>query len=190
MTWSGGSSHGSPFTAGDERFRVPRQPEEGCRWLQQESVERKVLNVLCDQMSSLGDDEIAGHVCFMAHQVAEKVLKAGMYAVKDHALTCHAYALQTEKPVEIVLLAHHTVSLETYYLDTRYPSRHSPPTIPADMYSSVKALEAKEHAENIYSIIVTLFGNLCRELAVAILSVLFIYFFLERHLHSCCISFL
>ena len=103
MTWSGRSSHGSPFTVGDESFRVPTQPEEGCRWLQQESVERKVLNVLCDQMSSLGDDEIAGHVCFMAHQVAEKVLKAGMYAVcglddkglKDHALTRHAYALQT-----------------------------------------------------------------------------------------------
>ena len=165
---SGGWSHGSPFTAGDESFRVPRQPEEGRRWLRQATVECKVLNVLCDQMTSLGDDEIAGHVCFMAHQVAEKVLKAGMYAVcglddrglKDHALTRHAYALQTEKPIETVLLAHHTVSLETYYLDTRYPNRHSPPTIPADIYSSVKALEAKEHAENIYSIIVTLFENL------------------------------
>ena len=119
MTWSGRSSHGSPFTVGDESFRVPTQPEEGCRWLQQESVERKVLNVLCDQMSSLGDDEIAGLSLL----------------------------------ITLFLLKH------SYYLDTRYPNRHSPPTIPADMYSSVKALEAKEHAENIYSIIVTLFGS-------------------------------
>ena len=164
---SGGGSHGSPFTAGDDNFRVPRQPEEGRRWLRQATVDRKVLNLLCDQMSSHGDDEIAGHVCFMAHQVAEKVLKAGMYAVcglddsglRDHVLTRHAYALQTEKPLETSLLAHHSASLETYYLDTRYPNRHSPTTIPADVFTPIRALEAKEHAESIYSIIVSLFDN-------------------------------
>ena len=162
---SGGGYHGSPFSAGDESFRVPRQPDEGRRWLRQATVDRKVLNLLCDQMMSLDDDEIAGHICFMAHQVAEKALKAGMYAVcglddsglRDHVLTRHAYALQTEKPRETLLLAHHTASLETYYLDTRYPNRHSPPTIPADVFSPARALEAKEHAENIYSIVVSLF---------------------------------
>ena len=161
---SGGGYHGSPFSAGDESFRVPRQPDEGHRWLRQATVDRKVLNLLCDQMMSLDDDEIAGHICFMAHQVAEKALKAGMYAVcglddsglRDHVLTRHAYALQTEKPRETLLLAHHTASLETYYLDTRYPIRHSSPTIPADVFSPARALEAKEHAENIYSIIVAL----------------------------------
>ena len=161
---SGGGYHGSPFSAGDENFRVPRQPDEGRRWLRQATVDRRVLNLLCDQVTSLGDDEIAGHVCFMAHQVAEKALKAGMYAVcglddsglRDHVLTRHAYALQTERLHETHLLAHHTALLEAYYLDTRYPNRHLPPTIPADVFSPARALEAKEHAEKIYSIIASL----------------------------------
>jgi sacsin len=163
---SGRGYHGVPFSAGDENFRVPRQPDEGRRWFRQATVDCKVLGVLCDQMMSLDDDNIAGHVCFMAHQVAEKALKAGMYAVcgldssglKDHALTRHAYALQTENPGHTLLLASYTVSLETYYLDTRYPNRHSPPTIPADTFSPATALQAKENAENIYGIIETLLG--------------------------------
>ena len=164
---SGGGYHGSPFSAGDENFRVPRQPDEGRRWFRQATVDLRVLNLLCDQMTLRGDDEIGGHVCFMSHQVAEKALKAGMYAVcglddsglRDHALTRHSYALQTEKPLETHLLAHHSASLETYYLDTRYPNRHMSPTIPADVFSPARALEAKEHATNIYSIITALLGS-------------------------------
>ena len=132
--------------------------------LRQASVDRKVLNLLCDQMTSLGDDEIAGHICFMAHQVAEKALKAGMCAVcglddsglRDHALTRHAHALEAEKPHETRLLCYHSASLETYYLDTRYSYRHIPPAIPADVFSPARALQAKEHAENIYSTISSL----------------------------------
>ena len=163
---SGRGYHGVPFSAGDENFRVPRQPDEGRRWFRQATIDCKVLKLLCDQMTIFGDDEIAGHVCFMAHQVAEKALKAGMYAVcglddsglKDHVLTRHAYALQTENPHHTALLASYTAPLETYYLDTRYPNRHLPPTIPADTFSPARALQAKENAENIYSIIELLLG--------------------------------
>ena len=162
----GGWSNSSSFT--DNDYRVPKQPEEGQRWLLQAAVDRDVLFILFEQMKSCNNDKIAGHVCFMAHQLAEKTLKAGMYAIcgldekglKDHALTRHAYALQTEKPHETLYLAHHSASLENYYLDTRYPNRHPLSTIPADVYSSATAEEAKDHAASIYGIVESLFDTL------------------------------
>ena len=156
------------FTEGDDDFRVPRNQEEGRRWLRQATVDLKVLNLLYNRMSLGADDDIAGHICFMAHQVAEKVLKAGMYAMcgldemglRDHELSRHACALQTEKPRETQNLCYHSRSLETYYVDTRYPNRHIPPDIPAVVYSSARAEEAKEHATNVFSIVQSLFDSL------------------------------
>ena len=90
------------FHSGDECFRVPRQPEEGRRWFKQAIYDQQLLIAIYDQMISLNDTSIAAYVCFLAHQVTEKALKAGMYAFcgldeRDHVLTRHAYALQTEK---------------------------------------------------------------------------------------------
>lgn len=117
-----------------------------------------------DQMIALNDSTVAGHVCFLAHQLAEKALKAGKYAIcgleerslKDHELYRHACALQTEKPIEAANLPDHAHSLESYYLDTRYPNRHMAPTIPASAFSLATAVEAKEHAVEILN---TLFDN-------------------------------
>ena len=163
----GGWSSASPFNAGDDNFRVPRQPQEGCRWMLQAAVDHEVMLMLYQQMESSNNDKIAGHVCFMAHQVAEKSLKAGMYAIcgldekdlKDHALTRHAYALHTERPLETQNLASLTISLESFYLDTRYPNRHPSPAIPAREYSSITAQEATEHATSIYTTIKCLFDS-------------------------------
>ena len=163
----GGWSSASPFNAGDDSFRVPRQPQDGCRWMLQATVDHEVMLMLYQQMESSNNDKIAGHVCFMAHQVAEKSLKAGMYAIcgldekdlKDHALTRHAYALHTERPLETQNLASLTISLESFYLDTRYPNRHPSPAIPAREYSSTTAQEATEHATSIYTTIKCLFDS-------------------------------
>ena len=162
-----GWNQGSPFTAGDDNFRVPRQPGEGQRWISQAKYDHRLLIIVYDQMTSLNDNTIAGHVCFLAHQVAEKALKAGMYAfcgleernLKDYVLARHAYALQTEKPGETLNLACHASSLEKYYLDTRYPNRHVSPAIPALAYSLSEAEEAKEHGTKIFSIISSLFDD-------------------------------
>ena len=162
-----GWSHSSFFTAGDETFRVPRQPEEGRRWLKQATYDDKLLIMIYDQMLSVNDTSVAAHVCFLAHQVAEKALKAGMYAfcgleekdLSNHVLTRHAYALQTEKPMETLNLAHHASCLEKYYLDTRYPNRHVSPAIPALAYSLATAEEAKEHGIQVFSIVKSLFDS-------------------------------
>ena len=167
--WNEGSgwSDSSPFTC-DNDFRVPRQPEEGQRWICQARYDHKLLIMVYDQMISLNDDWIAGHVCFLAHQLAEKSLKAAMYAfcgleandLNNHdALTRHARALQTEKPTETLNLDSHAASLESFYLDTRYPNRHIPPDIPALAYTLTTAEEAKEHGIKVFSIVESLFDD-------------------------------
>ena len=94
----------------------------------------------------------------MAHEVAEKALKGGMYAtcglgemsLKSHNLTPLAYALQAEEPFSTQGLAGCTIPLENYYLDTRFPNRYPDgTTIPSDHYSPQDAQEAKENAEKI-----------------------------------------
>ena len=162
-----GWSHGFPFTAGDENFRVPRQPDEGRRWMLQAAVDHKALTIFNEQMNALNDNTLAGHVCFLAHQLAEKSLKAGMYAVcgleardlTDHVLGRHACALQTEQPLKTMNLASHAAHLENYYIDTRYPNRHIPPTIPAGAFTLFEAEEAYEHATKVYSIVQSLFNK-------------------------------
>ena len=96
-----------------------------------------------------------GHVCFMAHQVVEKALKGGVYALcgmdgrglTDHNLTRHARALETARPASTRGLSQHASPLESYYVDTRYPNRWpSSSDIPSDHYKAEEADEALQHA--------------------------------------------
>ena len=143
---------------GDFTRPSPNQ-EEGQRWVKQARVDYKAMCTLHEQMAY--SPKLAGHVCFMSHQVAEKALKGGKYAVcglgekglKTHSLTDHAYALQAERPEVLHGLSGFTVSLESYYLDTRYPNRVSPPDTPSDRYTTAEADQAKCNAENILKMI-------------------------------------
>ena len=125
------------------------KPEEARRWLRQAEEDFKMLLSLTNRYN---------YICFMAHQVAEKALKAGMYAIcglsenslKHHRLTGHACNLHLERPTLTDGLSTLTHSLESYYLDTRYPNRHpGPTTIPSDVFTSEQAREARESAEAI-----------------------------------------
>jgi len=104
----------------------------------------------------------------MAHEVAEKALKGGMYAkcglgeksLKSHNLTPLAYALQAKERFSTQGLAGCTIPLESYYLDTRFPNRYpSSTTIPSDHYSLQDAQQAKENAENILEMMKALCEN-------------------------------
>ena len=125
------------------------EPEEAKRWLRQ--AEADFLSLL-----SLGNHYDCA--CFMAHQVAEKALKAGMYAIcglsqdnlTHHRLTGHAWNLSLERPDLTDGLSTLTRSLESYYLDTRYPNRYPGPTaIPSDVFTSEQAREARKSAKAI-----------------------------------------
>ena len=109
--------------------------------------------------------EVSASVCFMAHEVAEKALKGGMYAkcglgetsLKSHNLAPLAYALQAKVPSSTLGLAGYMIPLEDYYLDTRFPNRYpDSTTIPSDHYSPEDAQQAKENAENILDMMKTL----------------------------------
>ena len=141
------------------------QPDqlEGERWVKQAEVDFRTLMKLLTQAST--SHEVSASVCFMAHEVAEKALKGGMYAkcglgensLKSHNLTPLAYALQAKEPSSTQGLAGYTIPLENYYLDTRFPNRYPGSTmIPADHYSPEEAQQAKENAENILDMMKTL----------------------------------
>ena len=140
----------------DDFDRPVKQPAEAKRWMRQANGDFKAVCTLFDQTSTF--PELSGHVCFMAHQVAEKALKGGMYAVcgltqnslMRHNLTPLAYTLESEKRALRDELAKNTIPLESHYLDTRYPNRYAAVSItPLDRYTPQQAQEAKAQAKAI-----------------------------------------
>ena len=87
-------------------------------------------------------------VCFQCHQIAEKSLKAALYAlagVADRQLNSH----------DLVLLAHdlsllpgapdvtpQVARLSNYFEGTRYPNKHEPAKVPAEVFQDPQ--EAQE----------------------------------------------
>ncbi len=131
-----------------------KEPEEGKRWLRQAEHDHAALCVLC----GAGSRDASAHICFMAHQVAEKALKGGMYALcglgerslQSYKLTPLAYALEGASPaLRNADLAQLVKPLESYYLNARYPNRHPRYTIPSDLHvhTPEMARQAKEAAD-------------------------------------------
>ena len=170
--WGGGGGQGGgsgpthaqfPF---DEDFGPQPNQQEGERWVKQAEVDFDALMILLNRTPT--SQNVSGNVCFMAHEVAEKALKGGMYAkcglgeksLKSHNLTPLAYALQANEPSSTQGLAGYTTPLEDHYLDTRFPNRYPGSTmIPADHYSPEDAQQAKENAENILDMMKTLVND-------------------------------
>ena len=131
--------------------------DEARRWLRQAEVDLEAMNVLL----ASGRDILSGHVCFMAHEVAEKALKAGMYAacglamgdLHRHDLGPLAHNLCFERSTTVTSqLIRLAAKLEQYYLDPRFPNRCIS-GIPAEKFSPFQAKEAKVTAECIVNII-------------------------------------
>lgn len=90
--------------------------------------------------------------------MAERALKGGVYALcgmdgrglTDHNLTRHARALEAVQPDKAEGLVQHAISLEDYYLKTRYPNVWEGYTdTPAEHYTPEDSDQAKEHAKAI-----------------------------------------
>ncbi len=99
----------------------------------------------------------AAHTCFLAHEVAEKALKAGKYATSGldpgslmfHHLVGHAGALEQMEPRLTTGLRTNARALENYYTETRFPNRYTPPCVPADRFTPDQARDAHRIAEKI-----------------------------------------
>ena len=164
--WSTSSqsrSHGQSFSFDGIMNTVSVSPEPSTAkvWLKQAEHDMNALNLLAREIDAHRD--VCAHVCFLAHQVAEKALKAGMYQVnglhssdlRNHHLVGHANALAQVRAGSGNLLRTRASRLESYYLDPRYPNRYSPARVPSDQYTSDQARLAKEAAEDILEIVKT-----------------------------------
>ena len=163
----GGSFSGSDFSrpqqshaTQDSGSSFSFQPQvdmiEAKRWMRQAKSDLQAMK----DLFSLSEEEVSSQVIFMAHQVMEKALKAGMYALlglneiylKRHELNVHARTLSSCEG-SLSQLNNLVSNMEKYYLDTRYPNRHTRPDAPVDKYSLHQASDITKCAEKVYDLI-------------------------------------
>lgn len=127
-----------------------REPgEEGRRWLEQAEEDLKWTRHLVRE----GAYHIA---CFLAQQVAEKALKAFLYAqgreiVLGHSVErlCHEAAQHDQS---FAAQARRWAILDGYYVPTRYPNS-LPGSIPARVYTKEAAEEAAQLAGEVVALV-------------------------------------
>ena len=142
-----------------QNFQIRGNRIEGRRWLRQAKVDAKAMEVTFTGLPT--EPQIACTVCFLAHQVAEKSLKAGKFyvcgltdnALKITQLITHAYGLQHELPREAAGLADLVSPMDDYYQRTRYPHHCDAPSIPAEEFSVDQATTAVHNAREILMIV-------------------------------------
>ena len=130
-------------------------------WIAQAKYDMRALEVIYVEAENPGE-KLCAHVCFQAHQVVEKTLKAGMYAtvgLRDYALHKHflvslAEALQTEIPHSTLVLPELAGYFEQTdcYLSSRYPNRCGG-RIPSECFSLQKAEKAFEKSKQVFEIV-------------------------------------
>ena len=127
---------------------------EGKIWIQQAQYDHSALCTLMG--ASKNEQPHFASICFMCHQVAEKSLKAGMYAkcgLKDIGLHTHNLqylANELEKMGIRTINEYEVANLNTLYLPTRYPNCHNPSAVPGDKFSTERAEQAFDSATRIF----------------------------------------
>ncbi len=123
---------------------MKRDPKaEGARWLEQAEADRRGAQLLLDGASY--------HLaCFIAQQVAEKALKAFIYAQGEEFVTGHSVEAlcrwAAEFDADFEQLRQEIAPLDGYYIPTRYPNG-LPDSIPARVYTRSAAEDALRLAD-------------------------------------------
>ena len=104
-------------------------------------------------------------VCFQCHQIAEKSLKAALYAlsgVADRQLISHDLILLANDLSRLPRAPDVTpqvARLSDYYLGTRYPNKHIPPKVPAEVFQDAQqAQEAFRLATEVLEVLEQVVG--------------------------------
>jgi len=116
--------------------------EEATRWLRQAKADLR----WADHLADVGGYHIA---CFLAQQVAEKALKAVLYAEGREIVLGHSVErLMTEirDAVPGLAIENRWAELDGFYVPTRYPNS-IPDSIPADVYTDIAARRAVDMAK-------------------------------------------
>lgn len=112
--------------------------EEGLRWLEQAREDLKWAKDLAQR----GGFYLA---CFLSQQIAEKALKAFLYAQGLEIVLGHSIARLGAEAAELDRefkdRVRHWAVLDGYYIPTRYPNG-LPDSIPARVYNQEAAQEA------------------------------------------------
>ena len=151
-SWSGGSSH---F---DDHLNVNPDPNTASVWFKQAECDLLAVQILLREVDT--EKRVCAHVCFLAHQVAEKALKAGMYKIfglwqtKKHYLERYAISIEQSEPSRFNLgLRHLAIKLDEYYNKTRYPDEYDFPMVPSENFNPQQARQAEHDARRILEII-------------------------------------
>jgi HEPN domain-containing protein len=130
--------------------------EEGWRWLKQASEDLRWARHLAEQ----GAYHLA---CFLAQQVAEKALKAFLYAQGQEIVLGHSVerlcAAAAEFEPRFAAEARSWSVLDSYYVPTRYPNS-LPGGIPAEVYNRQAADGAVELASEAVGFVTSLLPEL------------------------------
>lgn len=125
-------------------FSQPEQSlEEARRWLRQAECDYEAMEILFKAAEKQQHaHDVTSPALFMAFSVLEKVLKSAMYGLNglsDYLLHGHDVRQLailvcniTNKKYDLRQTANH---MSNYYLNTRYPNRHSLPNTPSSVYS-------------------------------------------------------
>jgi len=122
---------------------------EGLRWLEQAEADRKGAQLLFDG----GSYHLA---CFVGQQVAEKALKAFIYAKGEEFVIGHSvealcrWATQFDGDFE--KLRESVAPLDGYYIPTRYPNS-LPDSIPARVYTRAVAEEVLRLVDEVLDLV-------------------------------------
>ena len=154
---AGGASTG--FSSGAS-FNFPDSPtpdiDKAQKWIRQAECDYTALSILFEHCRL----EVCANICFLAHEVAEKSLKAGMLAVwglRPKDFTTHKkmmdFAINLEHKfscctglLSIVL----QLPTEKFYYKTRWPNMHGTwHEVPADHFDKNDAITAKNNAGEI-----------------------------------------
>ena len=122
---------------------------QGRRWLEQAEADRYGAQLLLDGKSY--------HLaCFIAQQVAEKALKAFIYAQGEEVVIGHSvealsrWAAEYDDDFEV--LRENVSPLDGYYIPTRYPNG-LPESIPARVYNQRAAEETLHMADQVLTLV-------------------------------------
>lgn len=127
----------------------PDAISEGMRWLEQAEADRRGAQPLFDGASY--------HLaCFVAQQVAEKALKAFIYAQGEEFVIGHSVESLSrwaaEFDVDFEALREAVAPLDGYYIPTRYPNG-LPDSIPARVYTRRAAAETMQMADQVLLVV-------------------------------------
>ncbi len=123
--------------------------KQGWRWLTQAEADRKGAQLLLDG----GSYHLA---CFVSQQVAEKALKAFLYAQGEELVIGHSvdalcrWAAELDEDFEA--LCEDIAPLDGYYIPTRYPNG-LPDSIPARVYTRPVAVETLRMADRALTVV-------------------------------------